>query len=42
VYTPKTKNRLSDADNDELMGVIQLPSRMGLGPNNEGKIVEEK
>jgi hypothetical protein len=30
LYTPRTKNQLCDADNDELMAVIKLPSRMGL------------
>jgi hypothetical protein len=30
LYTPKTENRMCDAENDELMQVITLPSRMGL------------
>jgi hypothetical protein len=30
LYRPRTKNWLCDADNDELMAVIKLPSRMGL------------
>jgi hypothetical protein len=30
LYTPKTENRLCDAESDELMAMIKLPSRMGL------------